>query len=64
MSDDPVTALVVWFYEQLWNRWDDSAVDHTLAAEFTFRGAPAVHRHAWVLGDLDTLRSHLAGDPS
>jgi steroid delta-isomerase-like uncharacterized protein len=133
-----VTALVVRFYEQLWNRWDDAAVDHTLAEGFTFRGslgvqttgregwrayrdltrryAPDFRNHivslvadadraavrllftgthlgpvlgfaatgrpfsysgaafftvagglltdAWVLGDLDTLRSHLAGEAS
>jgi steroid delta-isomerase-like uncharacterized protein len=134
--DDEVTALVVRFYEQLWNRWDDSAVEYTLAEGFTFRGslgvqttgragwrayrdltrgyAPDFHNEivslvssggqaaarllftgthqgpvlgfpptgrpfsysgaafftatdglltdAWVLGDLDTLRTHLAGN--
>jgi len=136
MADEAVAALVVRFYGQLWNRWDDPAVEHTLAEDFTFRGslgnqttgregwrtyrdltrryAPDFHNDivslvtdnnraaarltytgthlgpvlgfpptgrrfsysgaafftatdgllsdAWVLGDLDTLRSFLAGD--
>lgn len=38
MHDDIVT-LVCRFYDQLWNNWDDAAVDHTLAPGFTFRGS-------------------------
>jgi steroid delta-isomerase-like uncharacterized protein len=32
-------GLVRRFYEQLWNRWDDSAVDEVLADDFEFRGS-------------------------
>jgi len=35
----PIAALIDVFYEQLWNRWNDSAVDATLDAEFDFRGS-------------------------
>ena len=31
--------LVRQFYEDLWNRWDDEAVDDLLADDFTFRGS-------------------------
>jgi steroid delta-isomerase-like uncharacterized protein len=31
--------LVRRFYEDLWNRWDDAAVDELLAADFEFRGS-------------------------
>jgi predicted ester cyclase len=41
-GDTEVTAsLVRRFYDQLWNAWDDSAVDETLAPEFAFRGSLA-----------------------
>lgn len=33
------TSLVRRFYERLWNAWDDSAVDATLAPDFVFRGS-------------------------
>jgi predicted ester cyclase len=39
MSPDETEALVRRFYEQLWNRWDDGAVDEVLAADFEFRGS-------------------------
>lgn len=35
----PIATLIEVFYEQLWNRWDDSAVDATLHAAFDFRGS-------------------------
>jgi predicted ester cyclase len=38
MQEDIIT-LVRRFYEQLWNNWDDAAVDDTLAPGFTFRGS-------------------------
>jgi SnoaL-like domain len=38
MREDIIT-LVRRFYEQLWNNWDDAAVDYTLAPGFTFRGS-------------------------
>ena len=31
--------LVKAFYADLWNRWDDGAVDTVLADDFTFRGS-------------------------
>ncbi|GAA1806696.1 ester cyclase [Planosporangium flavigriseum] len=38
MHED-IGSLVRRFYEQLWNNWDDSAVEHTLASDFSFRGS-------------------------
>ncbi len=35
----PIARLIETFYNQLWNTWDDSAVDGTLDAAFTFRGS-------------------------
>lgn len=32
-------ALVRRFYDDLWNRWDDTAVEEVLAGDFTFRGS-------------------------
>lgn len=32
-------ALVRRFYDEAWNRWDDSVVDSLLAADFRFRGS-------------------------
>src|SRR5690348_1326245 len=43
-------ALVVRFYEQLWNRWDDAAVDEVLAEGFRFRGSlgnQTIGRDGW-----------------
>ncbi|CAN5625398.1 hypothetical protein BH24ACT13_BH24ACT13_03240 [soil metagenome] len=34
-----IGSLVQRFYDQLWNRWDDSAVDQVLAPGFSFRGS-------------------------
>lgn len=34
-----VTTLVHRFYADLWNRWDDAAVDEVLAEGFAFRGS-------------------------
>ena len=31
--------LVLAFYDELWNRWDDAAVDRVLAESFVFRGS-------------------------
>jgi predicted ester cyclase len=31
--------LVRAFYDELWNRWDDAAVETVLARDFTFRGS-------------------------
>lgn len=39
MTDTTVARLVRRFYDRLWNAWDDSAVDQTLAAGFIFRGS-------------------------
>jgi predicted ester cyclase len=38
-AHDSIAILVRRFYEQLWNGWDDAAVDRTLAPGFTFRGS-------------------------
>jgi predicted ester cyclase len=35
----PEDTLVRRFYEDLWNRWDDRAVDEVLAVDFEFRGS-------------------------
>jgi steroid delta-isomerase-like uncharacterized protein len=34
-----VDRLVRRFYDDLWNRWDDAAVDEVLAEDFAFRGS-------------------------
>ena len=34
-----VEHLVRRFYEDLWNRWDDEAVDDLLSEDFAFRGS-------------------------
>ena len=39
MADRDIGALVGDFYELLWNRWDDDAVEATLAPGFRFRGS-------------------------
>ncbi len=45
-----VRDLVVRFYRTLWNEWDDSAVDDTLAPAVNFRGSlgqRTVGRDGW-----------------
>lgn len=42
MDTDPsltTAELVTAFYDRLWNRWDDAAVDMLLTDDFTFRGS-------------------------
>ncbi|MGI8519895.1 MAG: ester cyclase [Actinomycetota bacterium] len=34
-----IATLIETFYEELWNRWNDAAVDDTLDAAFDFRGS-------------------------
>jgi predicted ester cyclase len=34
-----IGGLVERFYGDLWNRWDDAAVENTLSPGFTFRGS-------------------------
>jgi steroid delta-isomerase-like uncharacterized protein len=34
-----VAGLVARFYEDVWNRWDDAALDAILAPDFEFRGS-------------------------
>lgn len=34
-----ITRLVERFYDELWNRWNDAAVDDTLSPAFAFRGS-------------------------
>jgi predicted ester cyclase len=43
-----IENLVRTFYDQLWNQWDDEAVDDVLHADFEFRGS---------LGDVTTGRN-------
>ena len=35
----PIADLVRRFYLDVWNRWDDEAVDQLLAEDFVFRGS-------------------------
>lgn len=35
----PLRELIVRFYDELWNRWNDDAVSETLSDEFVFRGS-------------------------
>jgi predicted ester cyclase len=35
----PIADLVRRFYRDVWNRWDDQAVDQVLADDFCFRGS-------------------------
>jgi steroid delta-isomerase-like uncharacterized protein len=54
--------LVRSFYEDLWNRWDDSVVDDVLSPDFAFRGSlgtTTVGRDGW-RSYRDTIR---AGSP-
>jgi steroid delta-isomerase-like uncharacterized protein len=42
--------LIERFYDDLWNRWDDAAVDDVLAEDFAFRGSLGTQtsgRDAW-----------------
>jgi predicted ester cyclase len=34
-----ITGLIERFYGELWNKWNDSAVDDTLSPDFRFRGS-------------------------
>lgn len=46
----PMDELVERFYGDLWNRWDDDAVDEVLGADFMFRGSlghETVGRDGW-----------------
>src|SRR3954447_18763905 len=55
--------LVHSFYDDLWNRWDDSLVDAVLAPSFEFRGslgASTVGVEEW-RGYRDTVRAGSAG---
>jgi predicted ester cyclase len=38
-SRAPIAALVRRFYNDVWDRWDDEAVDQLLAEDFIFRGS-------------------------
>ena len=52
-------ALVRAFYDDLWNRWDDAAVDRVLSPDFAFRGslgATTRGRDGW-RGYRDTVRA-------
>jgi steroid delta-isomerase-like uncharacterized protein len=54
-----ISDLVGRFYVDLWNRWDDAAVEQVLAADFGFRGSLGTEtqgRDGW-RGYRDTIRS-------
>ncbi len=54
-----ITSLVRRFYADLWNAWDDSAVEAVLAADLRFRGSlgQTVHgRDGW-RGYRDVVRA-------
>jgi predicted ester cyclase len=53
-----IEGLVRRFYAELWNRWDDAAVDEVLAPDFRFRGSlgdETVGRDGW-RGYRDLIR--------
>lgn len=53
-----IEDLVGRFYRELWNNWDDAAVDEVLAADFVFRGSMGNEtrgRDGW-RGYRDTIR--------
>lgn len=55
---EPVSALVARFYQRMWNDWDDSCVQSTLARDVTFRGSlgqQTIGRDGW-LGYRDQIR--------
>lgn len=50
--------LIARFYDDLWNRWDDAAVDEVLDVDFEFRGSFGTQtrgRDPW-RGYRDTIR--------
>jgi predicted ester cyclase len=54
-----ISELVRSFYDDLWNRWDDSLVESVLAASFEFRGSlgtSTVGRDGW-RSYRDTIRA-------
>jgi steroid delta-isomerase-like uncharacterized protein len=56
---DPVETLIHRFYNQAWNRWDDTVVDALLAEDFVFRGSlgeETVGRDGW-RAYRDTVRA-------
>jgi len=45
-----IAGLIERFYGELWNRWNDAAVDDTLSPDFRFRGSlgrETLGRHGW-----------------
>ena len=54
-----INSLIETFYEELWNRWNDAAVEDTLDEAFEFRGSlgqTTVGRDAW-RSYRDTVRA-------
>jgi steroid delta-isomerase-like uncharacterized protein len=47
MEADAVRVLVTRFYAELWNAWDDSAVETVLADDFVFRGSLGTETTGW-----------------
>ena len=59
MTATETRALVERFYRQLWNQWDDGAVDAILADDFDFRGSLGMRtrgRDGW-RGYRDMIRT-------
>lgn len=54
-----IDELIRRFYAELWNRWDDAAVEDVLAADFRFRGSMGTETSglAGWRGYRDTIRS-------
>jgi steroid delta-isomerase-like uncharacterized protein len=54
-----IAELIGRFYADLWNRWDDAAVEQVLAEDFAFRGSlgtETVGRDGW-RGYRDVIRA-------
>ena len=53
-----INELVARFYDELWNRWDDTPVEQVLAEDFAFRGSLGIEtsgRDEW-RGYRDLIR--------
>jgi steroid delta-isomerase-like uncharacterized protein len=42
-----IEVLIGRFYADLWNRWDDTAVEEVLAEDFIFRGSMGTETSGW-----------------
>jgi steroid delta-isomerase-like uncharacterized protein len=59
MDDRGIELLVRRFYAEVWNRWDDAAVDDLLDEDFVFRGSlgDEVRRRDGFRGYRDKIRA-------